>query len=114
MEEPTGMTALRQLLPPPPGAGENIDGEAAEARWGTGFPRDYRAFMAVYGVGIGSQEEIDELGVLGPFPTGAHEYPPEDLGFRLDLMAARVWRCRIRKAPRRLRQVEATVRLRAG
>ncbi|ELS50974.1 hypothetical protein STVIR_8044 [Streptomyces viridochromogenes Tue57] len=42
------MTALRQLLPPPPGAGEDIDWEAAEARWGTGFPRDYMDFMAVW------------------------------------------------------------------
>ncbi|WP_128433835.1 SMI1/KNR4 family protein [Streptomyces cyaneus] len=79
MEEPTGMTALRQLLPPPPGAGEDIDWKAAEARWGTGFPRDYMDFMAVYGVGgIGSEEEIGELGILGPFPTGAYEHSPDD------------------------------------
>lgn len=79
MEEPTGMSALRRLLPVPVGAGESIDWGAAEARWGTGFPRDYRDFMAVYGVGmISSEDEIGELGVLGPFPTGAYEFSPDD------------------------------------
>lgn len=78
MEERTGTTALRQLLPPPPGAGEDIDWAAAETRWGTGFPRDYKDFMAVYGIGGIRSEEIGEIGILGPFPTGAHEYSPDD------------------------------------
>ncbi|WP_105972410.1 SMI1/KNR4 family protein [Streptomyces geranii] len=78
MAELTGIEALRQLLPPPPGAGEDIDWAAAEARWGTRFPRDYMAFMAVYGVGEISSEQIGEIGILGPFPTGAYEHSPDD------------------------------------
>jgi len=34
MEDLTGTEALRQLLPPPPGAGEEIDWQTAEERWG--------------------------------------------------------------------------------
>ncbi|NEC84486.1 SMI1/KNR4 family protein [Streptomyces sp. SID12501] len=79
MEDLTGIAALRQLLPPPPGAGEKIDWEAAEARWGTRFPRDYMDFMSVYGVGgIGSEEDFHEIGILAPFPTGAYEFSPDD------------------------------------
>ncbi|WP_369031161.1 MULTISPECIES: SMI1/KNR4 family protein [Streptomyces] len=79
MEDLTGIEALRQLLPPPPDAGEDIDWQAAEAKWGTGFPRDYRDFMSVYGVGgIESEEEIGEVGILGPFPTGAYPFSPDD------------------------------------
>ncbi len=79
MDDLTGIAALGRLLPPPPGAGENIDWKAAEARWGTGFPRDYMAFMSVYGVGgIGSEEDFDEIGILAPFPTGAYEFSPDD------------------------------------
>ncbi len=79
MEDLTGIEALRQLLPPPSGAGEKIDWQAAEARWGTAFPRDYMAFMAVYGVGdLGTEEDPDQVGVLSPFPTGGYEFSPQD------------------------------------
>lgn len=82
MEEPTGMAALRKLLAPPPGAGEDINWEAAKARWGTGFPRDFMEFMATYGVGgISAQEEAGEIGILGPFPTGAYEHSPDDFEY---------------------------------
>jgi hypothetical protein len=37
------------------------------------------AFMSVYGVGgIGSEEEIGEVGILAPFPTRAYEFSPDD------------------------------------
>ncbi|MEU6227732.1 SMI1/KNR4 family protein [Streptomyces sp. NPDC047042] len=79
MADLTGIEALRQLLPPPPGAGEKIDWQAAETRWGTAFPRDYMAFMAEYGVGgIGTEEDPDMVWTLAPFPTGAYEFSPDD------------------------------------
>jgi hypothetical protein len=60
--------------------GEKIDWQAAQALWGTRFPKDYMAFMPVYGVGgIGSEEEIGDVGILAPFPTGAYELSPDDL-----------------------------------
>jgi hypothetical protein len=51
----------------------DIDWQAAQARWGTGFPQDYMAFMSVYGVGsITSEEAIGQIEILGPFPSGSH------------------------------------------
>ena len=79
MEDPTGTTALRQVLPPDVGAGEHIDWQADEARWGTGFPQDYMAFMSEYGVGlIGAEDSIGEIGILAPFPTESGLLPPDD------------------------------------
>ncbi|WP_327699524.1 SMI1/KNR4 family protein [Streptomyces sp. NBC_00459] len=80
MEDLTGIDALRQLMPPPPGAGEKIDWQAAEERWGTRFPQDYMDFMSVYGIGgiEDSDEEAGEVAVLGPFSTGAYEFSSDD------------------------------------
>lgn len=80
MEDPTGVAALRQILPPDLGADEHIDWQAAEARWGTRFPRDYMAFMSVYGVGsIGSQNSIGEIAIAAPLPTESTLWPHGDL-----------------------------------
>ncbi|MEV7816113.1 SMI1/KNR4 family protein [Streptomyces flaveolus] len=80
MEDQTGIAALRQVLPPDLGADEHIDWQAAEARWGTRFPRDYMAFMSVYGVGsIGSQHSIGEVGIDAPLPTESPLWPHGDL-----------------------------------
>ncbi|NEA15558.1 SMI1/KNR4 family protein [Streptomyces halstedii] len=62
------LAALAEILPPDLGADERIDRRAAEARWGTRLPRDYTAFMSVYGAG-----SFSEVGVLMPLPP--REYP---------------------------------------
>ncbi|MEV1166994.1 SMI1/KNR4 family protein [Nonomuraea sp. NPDC049784] len=46
-----GIAALTKILPSDLGADEEIDWSAAEMRWGTRFPRDYMAFMSIYGAG---------------------------------------------------------------
>ncbi|CAM5482690.1 hypothetical protein GCM10010329_29280 [Streptomyces spiroverticillatus] len=51
MEDPTGVAALARILPPDPGADEEIDWAAAEERWGTRLPQDCTAFMSVWGGG---------------------------------------------------------------
>ncbi|MFG2089159.1 MULTISPECIES: SMI1/KNR4 family protein [unclassified Spirillospora] len=51
MEDPTGIAALTKILPSDLGADEEIDWSAAEVQWGTRFPRDYMAFMSIYGAG---------------------------------------------------------------
>ncbi|MFE7572126.1 SMI1/KNR4 family protein [Streptomyces sp. NPDC057539] len=71
MENPTGIAALAQILPPDLGADEEIDWLAAEARWGTRFPRDYMAFMSVYGAG-----SFDGVGILMPLPKEYIQWDP--------------------------------------
>ncbi|GLY64743.1 SMI1/KNR4 family protein [Amycolatopsis taiwanensis] len=69
MEDPTGIAALAKILPPDLGADEEIDWSAAEARWGTRFPRDYMAFMSIYGAGeFVSADGFGGLGILMPLP----------------------------------------------
>ena len=71
---------MRQVLPPDLGVDEHVDWQAAEARWRTRFPRDYMAFLSVYGVGsIGSQNAIGEIGILAPLPTESALWPHGDL-----------------------------------
>ncbi|MFD7448744.1 hypothetical protein [Kitasatospora sp. NPDC059827] len=63
MEDPTGIAALAKILPPDLGTDEGIDWSAAETRWGTRLPRDYMAFMSVYGAG-----SFAEVCILMPLP----------------------------------------------
>ncbi|MEV6977399.1 SMI1/KNR4 family protein [Kitasatospora sp. NPDC093806] len=69
---PTGIAALTGVLPPDHGADERVDWTAAEARWGTRFPRDYTAFMSVYGGG-----STGELVVLAPLPKEGVRWSPD-------------------------------------
>ncbi|MFI7107738.1 SMI1/KNR4 family protein [Nonomuraea sp. NPDC050227] len=71
MEDPTGIAALTEILPANLGADEEIDWPAAEARWGTRFPRDYMAFMSVYGGG-----SFAEVGILMPLPKEYIQWDP--------------------------------------
>ncbi|MGW4408117.1 SMI1/KNR4 family protein [Nonomuraea sp. NPDC004702] len=71
MEDPTGIAALTEILPADLGADEEIDWSAAEARWGTRFPRDYMAFMSVYGGG-----SFAEVGILMPLPKEYIQWDP--------------------------------------
>jgi hypothetical protein len=72
MDEPTGIAALAQVLPPDHGADEQIDWGAAGARWNTGFPRDYVAFMSLYGAG-----SIEgEASILMPLPKEYIQWDP--------------------------------------
>ncbi|MFR9797224.1 hypothetical protein ACL02U_15135 [Streptomyces sp. MS06] len=50
---------LQRLLPPPSAGVEVLSWGEVRAEWGTGFPRDYRDFMEVYGRG-----SIDNLIVV--------------------------------------------------
>ncbi|MGW0133570.1 SMI1/KNR4 family protein [Streptomyces sp. NPDC003299] len=77
VQDLTGMSALTKVLPPDLGAGEEIDWPAAEARWDIRFPRDYRAFMAVYGAGsIGFVGSFAEIGILMPLPKDYIQWDP--------------------------------------
>ena len=68
MNDPHLETLIR-IMPPQRGAGDEVDWDAVQARWGTRLPADYHAFMAVYGGGtIGG-----ELSVLLPLPVD--DYP---------------------------------------
>ncbi|MEO3799635.1 SMI1/KNR4 family protein [Nonomuraea sp. B1E8] len=71
MENSTGIAALAKILPPDLGADEEIDWSAAEARWGTRFPRDYMAFMSIYGAG-----SFAEVGILMPLPKEYIQWDP--------------------------------------
>ncbi|GAA2091875.1 SMI1/KNR4 family protein [Actinomadura alba] len=71
MEDPTGISALAKVLPPDLGADEEIDWSAAEARWGKRFPRDYMAFMSIYGAG-----SFAEVSVLMPLPKEYIQWDP--------------------------------------
>jgi hypothetical protein len=72
VEDSVGAAALAQVLPPDLGTDEQINWAAAEARWGTRFPRDYMAFMSVYGGGsIG-----EEIGILMPLPKEYVQWDP--------------------------------------
>lgn len=53
---------LTALVAAPASGGSVVDWQAASARYGHGFPRDYRQFMRVYGEGIFD----DFLGVCAP------------------------------------------------
>ncbi|MFE6224812.1 SMI1/KNR4 family protein [Streptomyces sp. NPDC057854] len=74
MEDPTGIAgiaALAGVLPPDLGADEEIDWAAAEERWGTPFPRDYRHFMARWGAG-----SFEGVSVLMPLPKAYLQWDP--------------------------------------
>ncbi|MFC5173167.1 SMI1/KNR4 family protein [Streptomyces mutomycini] len=72
VEDGTDIASLVKALPTDLGADEEIDWAAAEARWGTRFPRDYMAFMSVYGAG----SLLDDLGVLMPLPKEYIQWDP--------------------------------------
>ncbi|WP_405795423.1 SMI1/KNR4 family protein [Streptomyces sp. NBC_01506] len=77
VEDTTGIAALATILPPDPGQDEEIDWSAARARWGTGFPRDYMAFMAHYGAGsFGDVGDVGDVGVLMPLPKPYIQWDP--------------------------------------
>ncbi|MFB7380372.1 SMI1/KNR4 family protein [Kitasatospora purpeofusca] len=61
-----GIERLAQVMSPENGADEQVDWAAARVSWGTTFPRDYQAFMAVFGSGSVS----DEMDVFSPAPVG--------------------------------------------
>ncbi|MFD1938720.1 MULTISPECIES: SMI1/KNR4 family protein [Nonomuraea] len=71
VEDPTGIAALTKILPSDLGADEGIDWSAAEARWGTRFPRDYMDFMSIYGAG-----SFAEVGILMPLPKEYIQWDP--------------------------------------
>ncbi|MFG3495378.1 SMI1/KNR4 family protein [Streptomyces sp. NPDC047928] len=81
------VTALAEIMPPEHGADEQVDWAAAEARWGTRFPADYRAFMALYGGGGIN----GEAGVLLPLPEPGIQWPPGDIAEET-ANARRAWR----------------------
>ncbi|WP_051817364.1 hypothetical protein [Kitasatospora sp. NRRL B-11411] len=61
-----GIERLAQVMSPENGVDERVDWAAARVRWGTGFPEDYQAFMAVFGSGsIGH-----EMDIFPPVPVG--------------------------------------------
>ena len=64
---PAPLEALTLLLPMTYGVDEQVDWAAAEARWGAGFPSDYKAFMAAYGEG----SVDDAIVVHRPLPLSA-------------------------------------------
>ena len=71
MQDPTGVTALAKILPSDLGTDEDIDWAAAEARWGTRFPRDYMAFMSMWGAG-----SFEEVSILMPLPKEYIQWDP--------------------------------------
>ncbi|MFJ2738123.1 SMI1/KNR4 family protein [Streptomyces sp. NPDC087440] len=75
MEDPTGVAALARILPPDFGADEEIDWAAAEALWGTRLPRDYMAFMSVWGGGT-IAEASGEVAILMPLPKEYIQWDP--------------------------------------
>lgn len=72
MEDTTGIASLVRILPPDEGTDEEVDWPAAEARWSTRFPRDYVAFMSVYGAG----SLMDDVGILMPLPKEYIQWDP--------------------------------------
>ncbi|WP_406194679.1 SMI1/KNR4 family protein [Kitasatospora sp. NBC_01560] len=62
-----GIERLAQVMSPENGADERVDWAAAGTSWGTTFPKDYRAFTAVFGSGSVS----DEMDLLAPAPVGS-------------------------------------------
>ncbi|MEU8574856.1 SMI1/KNR4 family protein [Streptomyces asoensis] len=79
-----GTDALRQLMPSHPGAGDAVDWIAVERSWGTGFPRDYREFIALYGAGAVD----DYLCLLLPEPRAPEGVEPAFQGMETETLNA--------------------------
>ena len=75
MEEHPGIAALARLMSPEFGCDEEVDWCAAETRWKTRFPSDYRAFMRRYGGGT----VTGEVSILLPLPKTGIQWDPSCL-----------------------------------
>ncbi|TDU67040.1 SMI1/KNR4 family protein [Streptomyces sp. KS 21] len=63
------IAALSQVLPTDCGVDEHVDWAAAEAKWGSGFPADFVAFMSAYGAGSLTRD----IGILQPLSSDFEE-----------------------------------------
>lgn len=63
------IAALSQVLPTDCGVDERVDWVAAEAKWGSGFPADFMAFMSTYGAGSLTRD----IGIFEPLSSAFEE-----------------------------------------
>lgn len=75
MTENARIKALEQIMPATHGADEDIDWQAAEAVWGTGFPADFVAFMGRFGAGSIN----GEASILLPLPKPGLQWDPAEM-----------------------------------
>jgi hypothetical protein len=87
------LRALIRLMPPPTGAGDEVDWAAVEVELGTPLPADYRAFISVYGGGCIGRD----LNVLLPRPAPGPQW--EEPGLAAETANLRLnWRHEIDRA----------------